>query len=81
MDNKTKVIAVIEESLELTQPITDTRLRFREDLHADSVDMVSMGLLLEEALSVDIDERQLQTLLTVQDVIDWIDQEAVDRQA
>ncbi len=71
MDTNIRFLAVIQEALELEQPITDMNLRFKEDLNVDSIDMLSMIMLLEDELNIDIEPDQLEKLSTIQDVVDF----------
>lgn len=71
---KLKILPIIEEALNLTQPITDTTLSFKEDLKADSIDIVSLAMLLEEELDIDIEDNLLDQLRTIDDVILFVEE-------
>jgi len=48
--------------------------RFIEDLEADSLDIVEMLMSIEEKFSIRIPEEVAENIKTVQDAIDYIDQ-------
>ena len=66
------VCEILVEQLGLdTDAITPTS-RIREDLGADSLDFVELILSLEEEFNADIPDADAEKLLTVQDVIDYL---------
>ena len=71
-DIKAIILPLIEEALNLSTPITNTQLSFKDDFKADSLDIVSMVMLLEEELDLDIDDNQIDNLKTIDDVIAFI---------
>lgn len=46
--------------------------RFKEDLNADSLDLFELVMALEDEYSVEIPSEELEKLLTVQDVCDYL---------
>ncbi len=50
--------------------------RFREDLEADSLDLVELIMEFEQRFGSDISDEDAQKLETVGDVIDYIDSRA-----
>ncbi|MGI5922295.1 MAG: acyl carrier protein [Syntrophomonadaceae bacterium] len=49
--------------------------RFSDDLDADSLDIVEMLMLLEEKYDIHIPEEEAEKLKTVQDLVDYIEQQ------
>lgn len=45
---------------------------FVEDLGADSLDLTELIMAMEEEFNIEIDDKEAQKLLKVQDVIDYI---------
>jgi len=80
MQNKDEVRKIVREAVietfDLKEEINNDDLAFREDLKADSIDMVSLSLVLEEEFGAEIEDDQLANLVTIKDVIDYV----VDRQ-
>ena len=47
---------------------------FTKELGADSLDVVELVMAIEEAFAVDIDDDAAGNIFTVQDVLDYIDE-------
>jgi len=60
------------ETFDLKEEISDKNISFKQDLDADSIDMVSLSLVLEEEFNADIEEDQLRNFITINNVIDYI---------
>ena len=52
--------------------------RFKEDLTADSLDLFELVMALEDEYSVEIPSEELEKLLTVQDVCDYLKNHGVE---
>lgn len=52
--------------------------RFKEDLNADSLDLFELVMALEDEYSVEIPAEDLEKLLTVQDVMDYLTAKGVE---
>ena len=52
--------------------------RFQEDLNADSLDLFELVMALEDEYSVEIPSEELEKLLTVQDVCDYLKNHGVE---
>lgn len=52
--------------------------RFKEDLKADSLDLFEMVMAMEDEFGVEIPAEDLEKLLTVQDVMDYLGQKGVE---
>lgn len=50
--------------------------KIKDDLGADSLDLVELVMNLEEAFKLRIPEEDLQKISTIQDVVDYIGQRA-----
>ena len=48
----------------------DENLRFKEDLHLDSIDLFQLVMEIEETFSIKIDDSLLLNITTVKDAID-----------
>ena len=51
----------------------DEASNLRTDLHLDSVDLVSLVLQIERKFNVDIDSKDLEHIVTVGDVLNFIE--------
>lgn len=47
--------------------------RFREDLEADSLDIVELIMALEDKMSIEISDEDAQSITTVGQAVDYID--------
>lgn len=68
-----KVKEIIAEQLGLEVTEITATAKVKDDLGADSLDMVELVMELEEAFDLKIAEEQMQDILTVQDVVDYIE--------
>lgn len=51
---------------------------FKEDLEADSLDLFELVMALEEEYGVEIPSEDLSEILTVQDIIDYLNNKGVE---
>lgn len=65
-----KVCAVLAEQLNLNAEDIKLTDRINEDLNADSIDVVSMLMELEESYGITIPEEDYDKIKTVQDIVD-----------
>jgi acyl carrier protein len=61
IDDKTKVVPTAS---------------FTEDLNADSLDIVELVMALEEEFNIEIPDEDAEKILTVQEVVDYIETHA-----
>jgi acyl carrier protein len=67
-----KVIAIVSEQLSVSVDEITRDSNFIDDLQADSLDLVELGMKFEEEFSVTIPDEDYETLKTVGDSIDYI---------
>ncbi len=76
MQSRDEVVNIVRdaviETFDLKEEISTDSLSFKEDLKADSIDMVSLSLVLEEEFDDEIEEDQLENLITINHVVDYI---------
>ena len=70
---KEKIIQVIAKSLKTKESEIKSESNIVDDLGADSLDTVELVMVLEERFGVDIPEEDAEELLTVGDVIKYIE--------
>lgn len=68
-----KVISLIADQLGVDASEISADSRFAEDLNADSLDLYSLVMAVEDEYGVEIPSEKLEELKTVQDVIDYIE--------
>ncbi|ERP38781.1 acyl carrier protein [Chitinivibrio alkaliphilus] len=67
-----KVVEALCESLDVSAEDIDPHTRIREDLSADSIDMTTLLMLLEDTFDREISNEEAQTLITVEDTVSFI---------
>lgn len=67
-----KIVEIIEEKLSLEGTEITEATRFKEDLEADSLDLFDMVMEFEEEFKIEIPSEDLEKLLTVGDVVNYI---------
>ena len=73
-----RVKEIIEEQLNLDNVEITEETRFKEDLDVDSLDLFELVMSFEEEYGVEIPSEDLEKLLTVQDVIDYLKNKGVE---
>ena len=72
MEISEKVRAIVVEKLEIDLETVTPTMNFVDDLGADSLDTLELIMALGEAFNIEISAQAAQTLLTVQETIDYI---------
>jgi acyl carrier protein len=67
-----KVIAIVSEQLSVAKDEIKVESAFIDDLQADSLDLVELGMKFEENFGVTIPDEDYEKLRTVGDAIDYI---------
>lgn len=68
-----KVRELVAAQLGIDEAVIKTESNFKEDLKADSLDLFELVMSLEDECSVTIPSEELEKILTVQDVVDYIE--------
>ncbi len=77
MLERMKEIIAEQLSLDTTDSITP-ETKFMDDLGADSLDLFELAMALEEAYNVEIPSEDLESIITVQDVMDYLKGKGVE---
>jgi acyl carrier protein len=72
-DSFERVKAIIVDLLGADPKQVTTEARFREDLEADSLDLVELIMALEEEFGGEISDEQAQKITTVGEAISFLD--------
>lgn len=72
-----KVKEVIEEKLNADGVEITENTSFKEDLNADSLDLFELVMALEEEFDIEIPSEDLEKLLTVGDVLNYLSDKGV----
>jgi acyl carrier protein len=73
-DTLTKVQSIVAEQLGVEVAEVKAEASFQNDLGADSLDLVEVVMALEEAFEVEIPDEDADSIRTVQEAVDYIDQ-------
>jgi acyl carrier protein len=73
-DTLERVQGIIVEQLGVDEAEVTRGARFREDLEADSLDLVELIMAFEEEFGGEISDEEAQEIATVGDAVDYIDQ-------
>ena len=68
-----KVREIVAAQLGIDEAVIKPESNFKEDLKADSLDLFELVMSLEDECSVTIPSEELEKILTVQDVVDYIE--------
>lgn len=68
-----KVRELVAAQLGIDEAVIKPESNFKEDLKADSLDLFELVMSLEDDCSVTIPSEELEKILTVQDVVDYIE--------
>ena len=71
-----RVRAIIVEQLGVDPTDVTMEASFRDDLEADSLDLVELIMAFEEEFGGDISDEEAQNLTTVGDVVNYLDENA-----
>ena len=72
-DVSSKVKKIVADHLGIDEAKVTDEASFIDDLGADSLDTVELVMAFEEKFSIEIPDDAAETILTVQDAIDYID--------
>ena len=70
-----KVRELVAAQLGIDEAVIKPESNFKEDLKADSLDLFELVMSLEDECSVTIPSEELEKILTVQDVVDYVRKE------
>ncbi len=72
-DTQDRVRAIIVDLLGVDEDQVVTEARFREDLEADSLDLVELIMAFEEEFAGEISDEEAQKITTVGEAVRYID--------
>ncbi len=77
MKIENEIIALIAKTLNLQAEGIAPESEIRNDLGADSLDMVGLLMAFEEKFDIEIDDKDAEKVITVQDAIDYFKKELI----
>ncbi len=72
-DTLSEIKAVIVELLNVDETKVTREARFREELEADSLDLVELIMAFEDKFGGEISDEDAQKIVTVGDAVDYVD--------
>jgi acyl carrier protein len=79
-DTFNRIRSIIVADLEIAPSKVILPTSFIDDLHADSLDMIELIMSFEDAFDVMIPDTTVETIVTVQDAVDYIKQQQQRKQ-
>ena len=73
-----KMKEIIADQLSIDADTVTETSRFKEDLEADSLDLFELVMALEEEFGVEIPSEDLESIATVQDVMNYLAAKGVE---
>ena len=73
-----KLTEIIVDQLGVEESAVTPEANFKDDLEADSLDLSELIMAIEEETGVEIPSEDLESILTVQDVIDYLKNKGVE---
>lgn len=70
--NQDELIKMVAEILDIPEATVKPESSLKEDLGADSLDLVELAMVIEEKFSVDIPDADMEKFTRVQDAIDYL---------
>ena len=67
-----KVIEILAEKLDKDASEITAESSIKEDLGADSLDMVEIGMAIEDIFEVEVTDKDVEKISTVQDVVNFV---------
>jgi acyl carrier protein len=68
-----KLKAILVEELDVEMEAVTLEASFKEDLEADSLDMMQLVMEIEEEFEIEVETEELATILTVGDLVAYIE--------
>lgn len=73
-----KLISIVAEQLHVEETEIKPETNFKADLSADSLDLFELVMALEEEYDVEIPNEDLEKLMTVQAVIEYLKEKGIE---
>ena len=68
-----KLKAILVEELDVEIEAVTLEAKFKEDLEADSLDMMQLVMEIEEEFEIEVETEELASILTVGDLVAYIE--------
>lgn len=68
-----KVIEILAEKLDKDASEIEATAKIKDDLGADSLDMVEIVMEIEEEFDIEVEDADTASIITVQDIVDYVE--------
>lgn len=68
-----KVLEIIAEQFHIDVDELKREMNFKDDLDADSIELVELIMTLEEEFNIEVEDDKLESIETVGDVLDYLE--------
>ncbi|NLY09925.1 MAG: acyl carrier protein [Tissierellia bacterium] len=68
-----RVIEIIAEQFQMDPKELSLSMTFKEDLDADSIELVELIMTLEEEFNIEVEDDQLEKIKTIGDVVEQLE--------
>lgn len=72
-DIERKVLGIIKETMREQNPLVNLQSNLRGDTGLNSLEFISIMMKLEGVFSIEIDDDEIPKMITVQDIVDYIE--------
>ena len=73
-----KLISIVAEQLHVEESDIGPETNFKNDLNADSLDLFELVMALEDEFGIEIPSEELEKLVTVGDVLNYLKDKGVE---
>lgn len=70
---KEKILEIIAAQFTMDVENLNSKMDFRDDLNADSIDLVELIMTMEDEFGIQVSDDDIKKLNTIEDVIDYIE--------
>lgn len=70
---KEKLLEIIADQFGKDVDELNPSINFKDDLNADSIDLVELVMSMEEEFNISVSDDELKNLNTIQDVLDFVE--------
>ncbi len=67
-----KIKVILSEQFDIEEEEITSEIRFREDLEADSLDLVELIMAIEDEFEIEVDDEDVDKISSVGDVVNYI---------
>ncbi len=70
---KEQILQMIADQFQLNVEDLSPEMSFKDDLDSDSIELVELVMTIEEEYGIEVDDKALESIQTIGDVIDYME--------